>query len=42
MLIARTSATPRDTTLFAISDEQFLEQALASVSAYLELESRAV
>jgi AcrR family transcriptional regulator len=38
MLIARTSANPRDGTLFALSDERFLEQALASLSAYLELE----
>jgi AcrR family transcriptional regulator len=38
MLVARTGANPRDTTLFAVSDERFLEQALASVSADLELE----
>jgi len=40
MLMARTGAQLRDETIFAVSDEQFLEQALASVSAYLELEPR--
>jgi AcrR family transcriptional regulator len=42
MLVARTGASPRDRTLFAVSDEQFLEQALVSISAYLELEPRAM
>jgi len=42
MLIARTGASPRDGTLFAMSDAEFLEQALASISAYLELEPRAI
>jgi AcrR family transcriptional regulator len=38
MLMARLDAEPLDKTLFASSDEQFIDQALTSVSAYLKLE----
>ena len=38
MLMARLDARPLDTTLFAASDEEFIDQALTSVSAYLRLE----
>jgi AcrR family transcriptional regulator len=38
MLIARLGSEPLDKTLFASSDEQFIDQALTSVSAYLKLE----
>jgi AcrR family transcriptional regulator len=38
MLMARLGAEPLDKTLFASSDEQFIDQALTSVSAYLKLE----
>jgi AcrR family transcriptional regulator len=37
MLFARLDARPLDPGLFALSDEQFIDQALTSVSAYLEL-----
>jgi len=42
MLIARAGTEPRNPTLFALSDEQFLQQALASMSTYLGLEPRVV
>jgi AcrR family transcriptional regulator len=42
MLIARTSANLSDKTLFAMSDEQFLEQALINMAAYLDLGPRAM
>jgi len=42
MLIARAGTKPRNPTLFALSDERFLEQALASMSAYLGLEPRSI
>jgi len=38
MLLVRLEAHPLDTALLSIADEQFIEQALASVSAYLKLE----
>jgi len=38
MLMARLGAELLDKTLFASSDEQFIDQALTSVSAYLKLE----
>jgi len=38
MLMARLGANPLDKTLFATSDEEFIDQALTSVSAYLKLE----
>jgi AcrR family transcriptional regulator len=38
MLTARIAARPLDRTLFAASDEQFIDQALTSMSAYLKLE----
>ena len=38
MLMARLSASALDKTLFAASDEEFIDQALTSVSAYLKLE----
>jgi AcrR family transcriptional regulator len=37
MLVARLDGRPLDETLFAVSDEQFIDQALTSVSGYLEL-----
>jgi AcrR family transcriptional regulator len=42
MLTARLDASPLDKTLFAASDDEFIDQALTSVSAYLELEPSAV
>jgi AcrR family transcriptional regulator len=38
MLTARIDASPLDKTLFAANDEQFIDQTLTSVSAYLKLE----
>ena len=38
MLMVRLDARPLDTTFFTGGDEQFIDQALTSVSAYLELE----
>lgn len=38
MLTARLDSRPLDKTLFAASDEQFIDQALTSVAAYLKLE----
>ena len=38
MLMARLGAEPLDKRLFAASDEEFIDQALTSVSAYLRLE----
>ena len=38
MLTARLGTDPLDKTLFAASDEQFIDQALTSVAAYLRLE----
>jgi AcrR family transcriptional regulator len=38
MLTARLDSSPLDKTLFAASDEQFIDQALTSVAAYLKLE----
>jgi len=38
MLAARFATSPLDRTLFASSDEEFIDQALTSVSAYLKLE----
>jgi len=38
MLTARLGTEPLDKTLFASSDEQFIDQALTSVAAYLRLE----
>jgi AcrR family transcriptional regulator len=38
MLMARLEAGPLDKKLFAASDEEFIDQALTSVSAYLKLE----
>jgi AcrR family transcriptional regulator len=38
MLMARLGAETPDKTLFAMSDEQFIDQALTSASAYLKLE----
>jgi AcrR family transcriptional regulator len=40
MLMARLGTEPLDETLFAVSDEQFIDHALTSVSAYLRLEPR--
>jgi AcrR family transcriptional regulator len=37
-LTARLDSSPLDKTLFAASDEQFIDQALTSVAAYLKLE----
>jgi AcrR family transcriptional regulator len=37
MLVARLDGRPLDGTLFAASDEQFIDQALTSVSGYLAL-----
>jgi hypothetical protein len=42
MLMARLDAAPLDKTLFAASDEEFIDQALTSVSAFLRLEPPAV
>ena len=39
MLLARFDAHPRDAALFVASDEQFIDEALTSVSAYLRLAS---
>ena len=38
MLTARIATSPLDQTLFASNDEEFIDQALTSVSAYLKLE----
>lgn len=38
MLVARLDGRPIDSTLFAVRDEQFIDQALTSVSGYLQLE----
>ena len=38
MLMARLDASPLDKSLFAASDEEFIDQALTCVSAYLRLE----
>lgn len=38
MLMARLDGRPLDATLFAVSDEQFIDQALTSVAGYLELD----
>lgn len=40
MLMVRLAALPLEGSLFAGSDEQFIDQALTSVSAYLKLEVR--
>lgn len=40
MLMARLDDRPLDSTLFAASDGQFIDQALTSVAAYLKLEPR--
>jgi len=40
MLMVRLDARPLDETLFVASDEQFIDEALTSVSAYLKLEPR--
>jgi len=40
MLLVRLVALPLDGPLFAGSDEQFIDQALTSVAAYLKLEAR--
>jgi AcrR family transcriptional regulator len=42
MLVARLDGHPLDGTLFAVSDEQFIDQALTSVSGYLGLEPASV
>jgi len=42
MLTARLDSRPLDETLFAVSDEQFIDQALTSVAAYLKLEPPAM
>jgi AcrR family transcriptional regulator len=42
MLVARLDGRPLDETLFAVSDEQFIDQALTSVSGYLELGPQSV
>ncbi|MCP5039665.1 MAG: hypothetical protein GY944_01470, partial [bacterium] len=38
MLMARLDTSPLDKTLFAASDEEFLDQALTSVSAFMKLD----
>ena len=42
MLLARLDGRPLDPTLFAVSDEQFIDQALTSVAGYLVLDPQPV